>query len=44
MAVARAGRPVEVLGHVPHGDPLDVDHVTEDGTAVAARAVLYQLS
>ena len=35
VTVARAGQAPEVLAHVPHGDALDVDLVTEDGSVVA---------
>jgi 4-alpha-glucanotransferase len=37
--VGRADRPVEVLAHVPHGDELAVEVVTEDGAMVAAAQV-----
>ena len=33
VTVARAGRPAELLAHVPHGDPLALDLLTEDGAA-----------
>jgi len=36
VTLGRAGRPVEVIGHVPHGDPLEVEVVTEDGAIVDA--------
>ena len=39
VTVGRAGRPVEVLGHVPHGTPLAVEVVTEDGAIVDATQV-----
>jgi 4-alpha-glucanotransferase len=44
VTVARAGRPVEVLAHVPHGDPLDVDLVTEDGAAVAVTRLAHDVA
>ncbi len=39
VTLGRAGRPVEVLGHVPHGTPLAVEVVTEDGAIVDATQV-----
>lgn len=34
VTVGRAGHPVEVLGHVAHGEPLTVELTTEAGTVV----------
>jgi 4-alpha-glucanotransferase len=39
VTVGRAGHPVEVLLHVPHGDPLALQVVTEDGAVVDATQV-----
>jgi len=39
VTVGRAGRPVELLGHVPHGTRLAVEVVTEDGAIVDATQV-----
>ena len=36
VTVGRAGHPVEVLGHVPHGEPISVQVVTEQGEVVDA--------
>ncbi len=36
VTVGRAGQPVEVLGHVTHGDPLSVQVVTEQGDVLDA--------
>ncbi|HEX6148315.1 4-alpha-glucanotransferase [Nocardioides sp.] len=41
VTVGRAGHPVEVLGHVPHGEPLSIQVVTEDGTTVDAIQVQH---
>ena len=39
VTVGRAGQPVEVLAHVPHGDALTVEVVTEAGAIVDATQV-----
>ncbi len=37
VVVGRGGRDIEVLVHVPHGSPVSVDVLTEDGDLVPAR-------
>lgn len=39
VTVGRAGHPVDVVAHVAHGSPLEVQVVTEDGAVVTARQV-----
>ncbi|QBR93444.1 4-alpha-glucanotransferase [Nocardioides euryhalodurans] len=43
VTVARAGRPVDVLAHVPHGDLLQVEVRTEEGDLVAATQVTHDV-
>ena len=44
VTVARAGRPAELLAHVPHGSPLALDLLTEDGAAVAATQLPHDVA
>jgi len=44
VTVARAGDPVEVLAHVAHGTPLEVDLVTEGGAVVTASQVTHDVT
>ena len=41
--IARAGRPVELLAHVPDGEELDIDVVTEDGEVVAVSQLTHDV-
>jgi len=43
VVVGTAGREVDVLVHVPHGSPVSVDVLTEDGDAVPARQVEHHV-
>ncbi|HYH35040.1 MAG TPA: 4-alpha-glucanotransferase [Nocardioides sp.] len=43
VTVARAGRSVEVLGHVPEGDPLAVEVVTEGGEVLEATPLAHDV-
>ena len=42
VTVARAGRRAEVLAHVPHGAPLVLEVITEDGAAVATTQLPHE--
>ncbi len=43
VTVGRAGHTVDVVAHVAHGQPLEVQVVTEDGAVVAARQVEHHV-
>lgn len=44
VVVGRAGREVEVVVHVPHGEPATVDVLTEDGDVRPARQVEHNVA
>ena len=44
VTVARAGRPTELLAHVPHGDTLELDLLTEGGRSVATTQLPHDVA